>query len=159
MVGQGGEQNVAVESQQLGPLIPQADPFPVTFVQSPSVVHTVQRVFRSSPQKLRPLVVMKHLHVVPPAEQSPAGPFTQTLRSMVQVPWLGAWRQNCLCVPRFRLQKPEQQVTPVLPPQRVPSGLQLAAATSRTSNPVEPTAASSPTRERRGLCWLSTVTR
>ena len=131
----------------------------MTFVQSPSVVQTVQRVFKSSPQKLRPPVVMKHLQVVPPAEQSPAGPFTQALRSTVQVLWLGAWRQNRLCVPRLRLHKPEQQVTPVLPPQWVPSGLQPAAATSRTSSLVELRAATSPTRERREVRRPRTVAR
>ena len=76
--------------QQLGPSVMQADPFPVTFVQSSLVVHAMQRLFRSSPQKLRPLVVMKQLHVVPATEQSPVDPFTQTLRSTVQVLWLGA---------------------------------------------------------------------
>jgi hypothetical protein len=116
---------VGVVLQQLGPSVMQADPFPVRPVQSSLLVHAVQMAFRRSPQKLRPPVVMKHLQVVPPAEQSPASPFTQALRSMVQVPWLGAWRQNRLCVPRLRLQKPEQQVTPELPPQRVPSGLYI----------------------------------
>ena len=145
--------------QQLGPSVMHADPLPVCLVQSSLVVHPVQRLFRSSPQKLRPLVVMKQLHVVPATEQSPVDPFTQTLRSTVQVLWLGAWRQNRLCVPGLRLQKPEQQVTPVLPPQRVPSGLQPAAATSRASKPAEPRAAISPTKERRGVRWPRATTR
>src|SRR5215218_2547550 len=80
------------------------------------------------------------------------------LDRIVQMLWPGTRRQNLLCVPRLRTQRPEQHGRSPARPQRIPFTAHAPAA-SALRNPASPNAPSSPRTDRRGIRWPTVTTK